>query len=486
MSSRDGGGRQAILIVGMHRSGTSAVTRVLNLLGVPLPPKLVGSFAGNELGHWEPAELPALHDRMLRDAGSNVNGVLGIDRGWFGSRAARDAADEVAAYLTETFPEAPLFALKDPRMALFVPVWRRALHQLGIAPRFVLPFRAPREVAASLTRRQLSVFTDSAWPPARGELVWLNYVLSAERDTRDAPRTFVRFDALLDDWRAESGRMADQLGLAWPRAADEANSEIEGYLSREHKHEHASDPAVTAVARAVWEQLERCAVEPYAGAEAFDAAARELDAGRALFGEYVSALESLLGALPLARMEFGDFPTPLEQAEPPGPDADAAQLRKALLRSQALQLGAAAERRVQAAALRDFKTLNTALTQTQLGEALADPAPASNAAALHGECERLREEADALRRAQAPLNVKLAAQRTQLEEQEAQLRDLRRNAESAEQRAQVLFDENEANKARLGYAQRDMDRVLRSTSWRLTAPVRKLRSLLSPRRASAS
>jgi hypothetical protein len=185
-------------------------------------------------------------------------------------------------------------------------------------------------------------------------------------------------------------------------------------------------------------------------------------------------------------MEFGDFPTPLEQAEPPGPDADAAQLRKALLRSQALQLGAAAERRVQAAALRDLKTLNTALTQTQLGEALADPAPASNAAALHGECERLREEADALRRAQAPLNVKLAAQRTQLEEQEAQLRDLRRNAESAEQRAQVLFDENEANKARLGYAQRDMDQVLRSTSWRLTAPVRKLRSLLSPRRASAS
>jgi hypothetical protein len=243
-----GRARQAILVVGMHRSGTSAVTRVMNLLGVPLSPNLVPSFAGNELGHWEAAELPALHDRMLKAAGSNVNSVLGVDRNWFDSEEAERFAGEVAGYVEGAFPDTPLFALKDPRMALFIPVWRRALQRLGIEPVFVLPVRAPREVAASLTRRQLEVFTDSVWPAARGELVWLNYVLAAEHDTRDARRAFVRFDDLLDDWRREMGRLGDQLGLAWPTPVERAAAEVERYLGREHKHENSSEAAVSALA----------------------------------------------------------------------------------------------------------------------------------------------------------------------------------------------------------------------------------------------
>jgi hypothetical protein len=471
----------------MHRSGTSAVTRVLNLLGVPLPSNLVGSFAGNELGHWEPAELPALHDQMLREAGSNVNGVLGVDRAWFASASAAAAADAVAGYVSAAFPDAPLFALKDPRMALFIPIWRRALHQLGVAPRFVLPFRAPTEVAASLTRRQLSVFSDSAWPPARGELVWLNYVLSAERDTRDAPRTFVRFDALLDNWRGETARMGAQLGIAWPRSAEAAAAEVGAYLSREHKHENHPEPATTALGRRVLAQLDASVGEPHGDGSGFEAAAQELEAARGLFGDYVAALESLLGALPVMKTEFGDFPSPLETLELPGSHAAPDRLAAALERSRALLIGAAAERRVQAALIRELQALNSALTQSQVASAASHPSsarPEQPSSAPEGE--RWREEAEALRAAQGPADpedrrVEDAADRAGGPGAGSPARKGGR-----ERRAAELFNENEQNKVRLAHAQRDMQAVLRSTSWKLTAPVRKIRSWISPPRAGAS
>ena len=62
----------AILVVGMHRSGTSALARTISLLGARLPSDLVGPNEGNPHGHWEPQEIVNLNDKMLADAGSDV------------------------------------------------------------------------------------------------------------------------------------------------------------------------------------------------------------------------------------------------------------------------------------------------------------------------------------------------------------------------------------------------------------------------------
>src|SRR6266851_10203332 len=63
------GARQAILVLGMHRSGTSALTRALSLLGAALPKRVARATASNEAGHWEPERLVHLHDEMLGEAG---------------------------------------------------------------------------------------------------------------------------------------------------------------------------------------------------------------------------------------------------------------------------------------------------------------------------------------------------------------------------------------------------------------------------------
>ena len=62
--------RTCLLVLGMHRSGTSALARVLSLMGAALPKNLMGPGPGNETGHWEPAQIVQLHDHLLEELGS--------------------------------------------------------------------------------------------------------------------------------------------------------------------------------------------------------------------------------------------------------------------------------------------------------------------------------------------------------------------------------------------------------------------------------
>lgn len=300
-----------ILVVGMHRSGTSAVTRVLNLLGAELPGTLVPGGLGNAHGHWETAEIVELHDRMLWSAGVNVNGLFAIRPEWFAGAEASDFVAAIAEFMGGAPSAEPMTVIKDPRMALFIPLWIRALDRLGLEPRFVLPFRHPLEVAASLQRRQLQHFPDSVWPTARGTLLWLRYVLTAERATRARPRAFVGFDALLGDWRTETGRLARQLRLVWLAGEAEA-SEIDAFLHRDRKNETVDDPAALhpQIAR-VFGQLTESVRAPYAGARVFAVAEEMLEQASGLFVDYVQALEAKIASVPSLATEFPDFPPPV-------------------------------------------------------------------------------------------------------------------------------------------------------------------------------
>ena len=62
--------RVCLLVLGMHRSGTSALTRLLNIAGAKLPARMMGAAAGNELGHWEPQALADYNDALLADVSS--------------------------------------------------------------------------------------------------------------------------------------------------------------------------------------------------------------------------------------------------------------------------------------------------------------------------------------------------------------------------------------------------------------------------------
>ena len=198
-----GAQRTAIIVAGMHRSGTSATTRIINLLGAQLARELIPADIGNERGHWESRAVQALHNRLLAALGSDLYSPVNFPAAWFDSAEAQQWTAHIRDLVAGEYPASNLFVLKDPRIALFLPLWSQALRQAHIVPRFVLPFRHPAAVAASLEARERRLASGDALPPAQGMAVWLRYVLAAEKFTRGELRSFVAFDALLADWRAE-------------------------------------------------------------------------------------------------------------------------------------------------------------------------------------------------------------------------------------------------------------------------------------------
>ncbi|MBL8581729.1 MAG: sulfotransferase, partial [Rhizobiaceae bacterium] len=233
------GRRTCIMVLGMHRSGTSALTRVVSLLGVALPSEVLGANPTNPTGHWEPLRLITLHDQMLAEAGSRWDDWRAFDWGELPRRRADHYRAEIARILLEEYGQAGLFVLKEPRLARFVPLYAEIFADLGIEVVYVHTKRNPLAVAHSLEKRD-------NFSPAYGLLLWLRHELEAEKATRGGRRVFVSYERLIGDWRDMLARIDDNLALEWPRSPDEAAAEIDAYLSAEHRHHTESEAMLKA------------------------------------------------------------------------------------------------------------------------------------------------------------------------------------------------------------------------------------------------
>lgn len=236
MSGTSGTAR-ALLVLGMHRSGTSALTRTLNLLGAQLPTELMPAAAGNPQGYWEGPAIVHQHDRLLAVLGRSWDDVRALpDRVQCQPFAERTRA-ALVGIVRQQFGAAPLLVVKDPRMCRLAWLWRAVADDLGITPCFVIAVRHPLEVARSLEVRD-------NFPSAKSLLLWLRYMLEAERDTRGSSRIFISYEALLTNWRPEMARLGATFGLAWPVDPAEAIPAIDTFLSAPMRHHVGTDNAL--------------------------------------------------------------------------------------------------------------------------------------------------------------------------------------------------------------------------------------------------
>jgi hypothetical protein len=221
--------RPAYLVLGMHRSGTSAVTQLLGLAGAELPAHVMPGDEHNAKGYFEPWRIALFNDERLRAAGGAWDDVFSFpfrplpadeDAAWRG-RAEALFAEEYAGVAT------PL--LKDPRVTVLLPLWREVFAAAALQPRCVIPVRHPLAVAGSLARRD-------GFPAEKSVLLWTSYMLAAEAYTRDLPRAFVDYDALLSDWRGEVARIETAHGAPLPDLSAAAAERIDAFLSPELRH----------------------------------------------------------------------------------------------------------------------------------------------------------------------------------------------------------------------------------------------------------
>jgi hypothetical protein len=223
----------AIVVLGMHRSGTSALTRVISLLGADLPSNLMRPNPENEAGYWESDDLMVIHDELLASAGSYWHDWRAFNPDWYSSPAAPVFKRRILDVLRKDYASSQLFVVKDPRICRFWPVWREVLDEFGAKPAVVIAVRNPLEVMASLRRR--------GFIHAKSCLLWLRHVLDAEKATRGLPRAVVTYDALLADWQSVIATLGAGLGVRWPRRGAMAELEIERFLASQLRH-HAVGP----------------------------------------------------------------------------------------------------------------------------------------------------------------------------------------------------------------------------------------------------
>lgn len=236
VSTKSTAGQIAYLVLGMHRSGTSAMTQLLAYAGADLPNHVMGGDEYNEKGYFEPWRIAVFNDERLRAAGSawddpftDPNADLADAESWR-ARALALFQDEYRR------ARAPL--LKDPRVSVLLPLWRTILTAEKLQPHCVIPVRHPLAVAGSLAKRD-------GFPVLKSVLLWRTYMVEAERGTQDLPRAFVDYDAMLTDWRPVVKAMEDRLGSPLPKLTQRSAAAIDAFLTTDLRHNKPDDSLLT-------------------------------------------------------------------------------------------------------------------------------------------------------------------------------------------------------------------------------------------------
>ena len=177
-----------ILVVGMHRSGTSLLGSLLPQIGIPLPGELIDADQHNPEGYFERRDITALQEQLLFDLDRwwpSQNGVQPLPLSWREHPASERLVAQLRQLLAaEMSRHAGPWAIKDPRTSLLLPLWRRVAAELGLPLKVVLCLRDPAEVSTSLLRRDRLSAGMTAW---RAQQLWWRHTLQVLLDSQGLP-----------------------------------------------------------------------------------------------------------------------------------------------------------------------------------------------------------------------------------------------------------------------------------------------------------
>lgn len=225
----------ALFVLGMGRSGTSALTRVLSLCGATLPAGMMGADETNQRGYWEPRASLLLNRSILERRGSAWwdPSLRVLEEGAFSAAERTACAADIAAYL-KSLPDAPLLVIKDLQIVVLWEMWFEAARAAGFDVAVVIAVRHPQEVIASLGKA-------TGASPELASALWLKGNLLAERHSRGVPRVFVEYTQLLENWRREVKRISTALEIDL-RAEDE--SAVDDFLTPDLRRNRDSGPVI--------------------------------------------------------------------------------------------------------------------------------------------------------------------------------------------------------------------------------------------------
>ena len=250
-----------ILIVGMHRSGTSLLGNLLHAAGVALPGPLIAGDQHNPEGYFERADITALQEQLLialERWWPSDQGTQPLPPDWLCSPATHAALNQLHELLQQEYTKQKgPWAIKDPRSSLLLPLWRRITGELQIPLRLILAVRHPAEVVQSLCQRDASA---TGMNLERGERLWWYHNQAVLRHAIGLPLMVVDYS----QWFSPGAGAESQLeevctfcGISSPRQPSNQFTNVLKQIKPEHRRSAAAAATVPLqpITEALYQQL---------------------------------------------------------------------------------------------------------------------------------------------------------------------------------------------------------------------------------------
>ena len=225
--------KQSIVVLGMHRSGTSAIAGALNILSVSAGNDLMPPGDDNPKGFFENIHLHRIDEQILSELKSSWDDIFLFHDEWWDRECIQYLYDEAREFIQSEFKYVELFYIKDPRICILFPFWKKVLDDLRIDTTIILPLRNPLEVALSLEKR-------NGFSIEKSLALWVKHTFFAEYYSRDTQRIFITYDNLLKNTKKVLDDISKKLSITYPKKYSNVQFEIESFLEKNLKHHSLS------------------------------------------------------------------------------------------------------------------------------------------------------------------------------------------------------------------------------------------------------
>jgi hypothetical protein len=198
--------KRIIVVLGMHRSGSSTVAKSLETLGVSLGNNLLSADEFNVKGYFEDKDLYCLNEQIMVSIGSFWDLLNLPDESTVRELCSTPYFGMAVELVERKLKEPAVLGIKDPRLCIMLPFWQQVFERAGGSISYVITFRNPLGVAESLLNRNQMLLVKSCW-------LWVIYVVKSLVYTDGAPRIVVDYDELLVNPEIQIEKMAAALQL---------------------------------------------------------------------------------------------------------------------------------------------------------------------------------------------------------------------------------------------------------------------------------
>ena len=223
--------KHPVVVLGMHRSGSSAITEFLTVHGLYFGSEKdsIGKNKENERGFWERRDVRDLNDEILQYLDCDWDSVSSFDISKIDEETKKEFVSKARLIHDKLICESSNgYVLKEPRVCLTYPIWEEAFHDNESVIVFI--HRNPIEIALSLEKR-------NNYEQKFSLNLWYRYVVSALKCMKNKRVLFISYDELSSNPAFVSQKLVQYLNEKNIDIIEPSNSDISSVIKPNLRHQ---------------------------------------------------------------------------------------------------------------------------------------------------------------------------------------------------------------------------------------------------------